>query len=299
MQRPAIDLYMRSARDMQREAQVVRLEWVPSRGGVFRGQLNLLHTPSRIISIEWSGATGVSVVSGFTIFTNTTRRDLYGNQHCGTRYEALYAEVTPTTSDAIAKSNSTGGQYAMFTVVYEADPLMAVVASTLEAPDNAPPGVSVLVKSGPLVLLDSLNIEYTKKQGVRTTLGVAREKICSYLKAAGHPDVFRQTELHDIMVGAGVERVTDLTCAGRILVSAASRRLTASNLDSAAMAPTADWATQSYLMEVPALTTIAEVVPDVILATDGSSGGIELWAATGRTVRYHVDPENITFTELS
>lgn len=299
MQRPAIDLYMRSARDMQRETQVVRLEWVPSRGGVFRGQLSLLHTPSRVVSVEWSGSTGESTVADFTVFTNTTRQDLYGNQHCGTRYEAFYVEVVPTTSEAIARTNSTDGSYAMFVVTYDADPLTATVASHLEAPDNAPPGVSVLVKSGPLVLLDNLDIEYTKRQGVRTALGVAREKISSYLRSAGYPDVFRQTDIHDIMVGAGVERVTGLTCAGRILVGAASRRLTSSNLDTAAMAPTADWATQSYPIEVPEVVNISGVVPEVFITTDGSSGGVELWAATGRNVRYHVDPANITFTELS
>jgi hypothetical protein len=298
MQRPAIDLYMRSARDMQRETQVVRLEYVPSLGGVFRGQLNLLHTPSRILSIEWSGSTGASVVSDYTVFTNTTRRELYGNQHCGTRYEALYAEVVPTGADAITRSGSPGELYAMFTVTYDADPLLQTVASTLEAPDNVPPGVSMLVKSGPLVLVDTLNIDYTKKQGTRTTLGVAREKIRDYFKGAGYPDVFRQTQIHDIMVGAGVERVTNITCTGRILISAAERRLTALNTDTAAMAVTADWHAQSDIIAVPTITSVAQIVPNVIMQEDGSAGGIELWAATRRTARYYVDLENINFTEL-
>ncbi len=300
MQRPAVDVYVRSARDMQRESQVVRLEWVPSRGGVFRGPLNLIHNPSRIISIEWSGATSVSAVGEFTVFTNTVRRDLYGNQHCGTRYEALFAEVVPKIPDTISRSNDMSGgglsQYAMFTVVYDADPLVSTMASTLEAPDNVPPGVSVLVKSGPLVLLSNLNISYTKKQGVRTTLSVARKQIYDYLRAAGYPDVFRQTALHDIMVDSGVERVTAVTCAGGIHVSAASRRMVDVFTDASAMAVTADWHGQSVAVSVPSITDVADIVPHLFL--EGEDDPVEQWAATGRTVRYHADADSITFTEV-
>ena len=297
MQRPAIDVYVRSARDMQRETQVVRLDYVPTLDGVFRGQINLLHIPSRIVSIEWSGTTSVSAVEDFTVFTNTTRRDLYGNQHCGTRYEALFVEVVPTSADAITRSGPADAQYAMFKVTYDADPLVATMASTLEAPDNVPPGVSVLVKSGPLVLLDNLDVSYTKKQGVRTTLGVAREQISNYLRGAGYPDVFRQTAVHDIMVDSGVERVTAITCAGSIRVSAASRRLVDVYTDAAAMAITADWHAQSLPITTPPVTDVSAIVPSFYLA-GADEDPVEQWAATARTSRYHVDPENVTFTEI-
>ena len=301
MQRPAIDVYVRSARDMQRDTQVVKLEFVPTRGGVFRGALDLIHTPSRVVSVEWSGATGTTSVASFTVFTNSTRRDLYGNQHCGTRHEALFLEAVPTLPSAITKTNETIDnvlrQFAMFTVTYDADPLTSTMASTLEAPDNAPPGVSVLVKSGPLVMLTSLDIEYTKRQGVRTTLSAARERIHNYLKSAGHPDVFRQTIIHDIMVDAGVERVTNITCSGSVRVSAASRKLKGLFADPSTSLVTADWWEESVAMTAPAVTSAAEIVPSVTVDGDVDDE-VELWAATGRTVRYHADPENITFTEI-
>jgi hypothetical protein len=240
-------------------------------------------------------------VDSYTVFTNTTRRDLYGNQHCGTRHETFYVEVVPAGPNSITRTNSSipgdTTQYTMFVITYDADPLVATMASTLEAPDNVPPGVSVLVKSGPLVLLSDLHIEYTKKPGVRTTLGVARDRIHEYLKSAGYPDVFRQTVIHDIMKESGAERVASITCDGYVYVSAATRRMHALVTDSAAMAVTADWHAQSSPIVTPAITSASAIVPALIVDED-NGGQIELWAATGRTVRYHADKDNITFTEL-
>jgi hypothetical protein len=214
----------------------------------------------------------------------------------------FYVEVVPTSPDSITRTNSSApgdtSQFAMFTITYDADPLVDLMASTLEAPDNAPPGVSVLVKSGPLVLLSNLNIEYTKKPGVRTTLGVARERIHDYLKGAGYPDVFRQTAIHDIMAASGAERVTTITCSGKVLVSAATRKLNAADSDATAMALTADWQTESTLIATPIINSVGSIVPALIVDEDNGNGQLEQWAATGRTVRYYADAENITFTEI-
>jgi hypothetical protein len=156
----------------------------------------------------------------------------------------------------------------------------------------------VLVKSGPLVLLSSLNIAYTKKPGVRTTLSVARERIHEYLKEAGYPDVFRQTAIHDIMVASGAERVTAITCDGNVFVSAATRKMNAVDTDTAAMALIADWHTASTLVVAPIINSVGSIVPSLIVDDDHGGGQVEQWAATGRTVRYYADVENITFTEI-
>lgn len=299
MQRPSIDAYIRSARDMQRETQVVKLTYVPGSPGKFRGALNLLHTPSRIVSVEWSGSTTVSAVTSFTVFTASARPDLYWGQHCGTRFENLFVEVIPT--DAVERSNEPDTdpveQYAMFTVVYDADPLTGTIAAALESSDNTPPGVSVLVKNGPLVLLDSLTVFYTKKQGVRTTLSVAQKQIADYLRTAGHPDVFRQTAIHDIMVDSGAERVTAITCSGGIRLSAASRRFIGDITDPGGAGVTDDWDADSFEMTIPPVTSVSEIVPNEIIDVE-VDGNIERWGATGRTVRYHVDVANVTFTEV-
>ena len=143
-----------------------------------------------------------------------------------------------------------GNQYAIFTVVYDADPLLETVSSLLESPDYRPAGVDVLVKSGPLILIEDMDITYTKKVGTKTTLSVARDKIVEYARTAGHPDAFRQTEIHDIMRNAGAARVLEVSTVGRIFVSAAGRLLRDTVPDPGVADILADWATESDPFEI-------------------------------------------------
>lgn len=307
LQAPAIDVYLRSSRDMQKETQVVRLDYVTAAIGgstkkVFRGHVNFLHTPSRILSVEWSGASDTSYVDSYTLFTRPTRSDLPGSLHCGTRYEAFELEVAPVMSGAdpliprfdIIEGELTS-QYAMFTIVYEADPLLEVVASTLESSDNTPVGVSVLVRSGPLVTLDNLTISFVKQQGVRTTLTATKEAIVAYLLSAGYPDAFRQTVLHDIMRAAGADRVLGMTCYGSIRPTPATRRFFP-NVD-AYVAYTEDWDAASETVSPLSVSSLDEIIPSVVINEEFGDGHPEMWAATARTLRYRIDPENITFIE--
>jgi hypothetical protein len=305
MQRPSVDVYLRSARDMQREAQIVRLEYVTDASGarLFKGHISLLHNPSRVVSVKWAGETAAPTVDSFTLYTRSTNSNLHSNQHCGSRYEGLSLEVVPVidgTTTLIPRSSETVDgvykQFAFFTVVYDADPLLGVVSSALESGDNVPPGVSVLVKSGPLVLLSSLDISFVKKPGTKTTLQAAREDIVRYFKEAGYPDTFRQTAIHDIMRNSGAERILNIGCYGDVRVSAASHRFlpdlyigTPNLVD--------DWGGTAMALPSIPVTNVSEIVPSRIF-NDNSGGYSNLWAATERTIRYAIDPENINFTEL-
>lgn len=307
LQAPSVDVYFRSARDMQRIAQNIRLDYVPATNEatprVFRGVLPLLHRASRIVSIEWSGTTTETVADSMTVFSRSNRADLYGSLHCGTRYESLFAQVVPLLDDfetpLIPRSDDgLGNQYAVFTVTYDCDPLLETVSSLLESPDYKPPGTDVLVKSGPLVIFDDLVITYSKKQGVKTTLNVAREKIVSYLRSAGHPDDFRVTELHDIVRNAGADKIVNIGVNGRIVVSGANRLFRSSVDDPLSLA---DWRSNSDSLQIIPFATMEEVIaPAYIIDGPISMGGPEdAWAATNRTVRYAADTSNIRFVETS
>lgn len=306
LQAPAADVYFRSSRDMQRETQNVRLDYVqPTVGGdkVFRGTLPLLHNPSRIVSIEWSGTTDTSYVTSYEVFSKTERSDLYGSLHCGTRYESLHAEVVPEVDGfdvpLIPLTDDGGSQYAIFTVTYDTDPLLETVSSLLESPDYRPAGVDVLVKSGPLVLLSDVAITYTKKEGVQTTLGVARDKIVDYFRTAGWPEPFAVTELHDIMRNAGADRVISVEVTGSITVSAATKLFRAAIADPGDVDLLDDWATESDDLQTVAITTVAGLTaPNTIIDGEISPGGpADAWAATKRTVKYAVDSSNVRFIE--
>ena len=309
LQAPSADVYFRSARDMQRITQSIRLDYVqPSVGDkVFRGLLPLLHRASQIVSIEWSGTTTESLVHSYMVFSKTDRADLYGSLHCGTRFESLYVSLVPILGDLdvplIPLSEDGGDQYAIFTITYDADPLLETVSSLLESPEYRPAGVDVLVKSGPLLVLDDLEITYVKKQGMKTLLSVARDKIVEYLRTAGHPDDFRVTELYDIMRNAGTDKVIAVGVAGRILVSAATRlfRAVLAVDDPGDTDITADWTTNSDALYIPTFTDLDTVNnPHEIVDGEISPGGpADVWAATNRTVRYAVDPANVRFVETS
>jgi hypothetical protein len=308
LQAPSVDVYFRSNRDMQRATHSFRLAYVQPDVGdkVFRGLIPTLHRASRVVSIEWSGTTTESLVTSHTVFSKSDRADLYGSLHCGTRYESLYVELVPELDGLdvplIPLSDDGGQQYAIFTVVYDSDPLLESVSSLLESPEYRPAGVDVLVKSGPLVLFDDIEILYTKKQGVKTLLNVARQRIVDYLRTAGHPDDFRVTEIHDIMRNAGADKIINLGAAGNIQVSAATRLFRATITDP--LDPVQildDWSTESDLMYVVPFVDIDAVQnPYSIVDGEISPGGpADAWAATNRTVRYAVDPENVRFVETS
>ena len=312
LQQPAMDVYVRSARDLQRETQTVALRYVTSTLGAgtkasFRGVVGLLHRPSRIVSVEWSGSTTTTLVDNFVVYSRSASSPLYGSMHCGSRYEEISIDLTPlldvNDTPLIPRTAGVDGddpiQYAMFTIVYDADPLLETMASTLEAPDHVPAGVSVLVKSGPLVLLDDLIISFTKQQGTRTTLTAARSAIVEYFRTAGYPDVFRQTALHDIMRAAGADRITAITCAGTISPGPASHRFLPDITAPATTDLTADWLNRSVAVAPLPVTTVAGIVPSTIVNEEvGAEDTPELWAATGRTVRYCIDPNSITFLEV-
>jgi hypothetical protein len=306
LQSPAVDVYFRSARDMQREVQYVRLNYVVPTGettGVFRGALPLLHRPSRILGIEWSGTTTESYVNGRTIYSRSDRTDLYGSLHCGTRFESLFAHVVPVLDGndipLIPLLDDESGQYAIFAVTYDADPLLETVSSLLESPDYRPAGVDVLTKSGPLLLFDSITIHYTKQAGVRTTLSAAKEKIVEYLRTAGFPDPFNVIALHDIVRNAGVSRVLSVVVDGTITVSAATRLLRDTLPDPGSADIEANWNAESdaFATHNVASTSVA-TAPNFLVDGEISGGGPpDAWAATARTVRYAVDAENISFIE--
>lgn len=303
--RPSVDIYFRSSSDMRRITQNIRLDYVEIPGGArrFRGALQPLHRPSRIVSAEWSGSTSESLIEGRTVYSKTGRADLYGSLHCGTRYETLYIELDPVIDNLdlplIPLSEDGGGaQYAIFTIVYDCDPLLETVSSLLESPEHRPPGVDVLVKSGPMLLVDDLTITYTKKHGTKTALSVARDKIVEYLRTAGHPEDFRVTVLHDIVRNAGAGGIVSVTSHGRIFVSAADRLFRSSVTDPMDVT---NWINNSDFFHVPTLSNLTAVAnPNTIISGEISAGGPpDAWAATRRTVRYVTDPQNVKFVEIS
>lgn len=307
LQAPAVDLYYRSSRDLQTITQTFRLSYVTATVGAgteerFRGIIPFLHRPSRITSLEWAGTTTTSLISARTIFSRSSVAALQGAQHCGTRFEDFYADITPTLeAGSLASSvpvlEDADGRYGLFTVTYLADPMLSVVAATLEAPDHTTPGVSLLVKSGPLVDVTSLSVTYQKEPGVRVLTGEAADRIAAAFNQAGYPDTLSQTAVHDAMSVAGAKRVVRIQCAATVRVTPASRKfIGAAMTDALPAIITDDWALASDPMTELTVTTPETLVPDTIVET-AHADWLENWAATYRTVRHALSADSITFIE--
>lgn len=297
LQAPAADVYYRSARDLQVETQTVRLNYSEENlrdGPVssFRGKLEFLHRPSRIVSLEWAEKAGL--VQTCEIYTRNSVEGTGAElNYCGSRTEEFWVEVVPSPdpdhpgTPLITLLEDEGGRYAFFTVTYLADPLVETVAAVLESPDNAPPGVSLLVKTGPLSYVTSMNISYRKTPGTKMLLSAAAAQIEAYAKKSGYPEAFRLTAIHDIMKTAGASLVTQIDATGLITVTPASRLLLVSDPGGADIA--ADWYdVHSSGLPVITYTTAAEIVPDTISP----------FAATERTTRYMLSASNINFIEV-
>ena len=307
LQRPAVDLYIRSASDLQVESQIVTLEYLTPAGGgdkVFRGKVGFLHRPSRVIGLEWSGSTVTSLVSSSTLYSKSSRPvDLFGSLHCGTRYEDFYLEVSPEVDDQgtslVALSDVGGKQYATFAITYECDPLLETISDLLESPDYRPVGVDVLVKSGPLVFFDAIVIQFSAKKGTRTTLTSAKTAILDYLQSAGHPDTFRVTAIHDIMRQAGAARVVKVSVVTTCRPTPADRIMRSTLVAPGFGSIAAAWGDLSDPTLAIPNDTVDGVVPSVITDAAFPAGGpVDVWSATDRTVRFSTDPDNIQFVEI-
>ena len=118
-----------------------------------------------------------------------------------------------------------------------------------------------------------------------------------YMRLAGYPDPFRVTDLHDIIRRGGADRITQISCTGKVRVSAATRRFT-DVTDPVGADALEDWTDGSVDFEEIDVTTIDEVVPATYVSVNDPDP-VDAWAATRHTVRFCIDPESIFFIETA
>ena len=316
-----VDVYFRSSRDLLQQTQTVKLVYTSTAtsGGTpdqqrFRGKIPFLHSPSKIISIKAIGVTDPDAILNSTVFSRATGTSVPYGMHFGTRYEEFYVDINPKLdgldSPIIPRlatyddDDNVIETYAMFEVVYEADPLLKAVSAHLESPDQASAGVSTVVHAGPLVSIDTMTIYYRRRPGVKMLLNPAITKIVEYAKKAGYPEVFTPTAIHDIMKVAGASAVASISVAGEITSTPATRWM---HYDAGFELPGSidvDWYGVSYETLQTNVTDIVGMSPNVVTLTsldNGDDANVQTLATvmTPRTVRYRIEPTGINFVELA
>lgn len=293
---PAADIIFRSRRDYQQESQTVRLAF-DSTLRVFRGKVNFLHRPCKIDTVV-SADNPELVLPSVVLYSQVQSPRFPGSTGCGTTHEEFWLHVTPPEAEdetiLIARSDDAAGSYAMFTVTYRTDPLLEPVSAMLTSDDNAPVGVDIAVKAGPMIMIHSLTIGYRRKPGATMALDAARAEIASYVNGVGWPELFSEAAMVESMYAAGALRTQSIAYDATLTVTPAHRRF-APDFD-----PTidSDWdAAGNSLICPSAEIDSAESMRPATVMTGTSNGVAELYAVSDRNIRYYLPAENIYFIE--
>lgn len=296
-QQPAMDLYVRSSRDMVKESQIVYVKRVGSTA-IMRGEFKALGRPSVVDRVYWSAAS--IPVENWTLYTKSSRPELLGQTHCGSLHEQFWfeAELPLDVLDTPLVPLNADGTTPL-EVDYYLDPLLKPIALTLEAPVNKQPGLDLVVKAGPLANLSKLTIAYRRQAGVRMLLTDARSKIEEYVRATGWPEPYNELKIHTIMRNAGAADVLALTYEGEISFTPATRQLHA--LYTVDLEDELTWEddTISYAVPTRNIATVG-LRPNVIQSevTDDPTPQILMNAATERIIRPFVLDVDIEFQEV-
>jgi len=304
-QAPALDVYYRSPHDMQTERQTIRLEYLACTDNTvsttrFRGSAPFLGRPAKLVSVEWAGTTAESLITSSTLYSWVPGQLV--SDDIGTTAEEFFLNVVPVMNNItglpeIPLLQDNVGQYAFFTVTYLYDPGFAAVSQQLTHPDNAPVGISLKVKAGPLVDVTALQVEFSRSPGIKVLTDSAASAISSD-SLSGYPEAFRPTQVYDRMKQAGAGRVRGTTCAAVVSVSPASRMLVSPIWEPAGPDRTEDW----YAWSVPLFTysisgSIDNLNPEFTRQDTHSGTFLEHWRASDKTVRHYIPKSVVTFLE--
>lgn len=298
---PAADICFRSRRDFQAESQSVRLNYDPVLR-VFRGKVNFLHRPGLVETVVASEDLDLPMQE-VVIYSRIASDRFPGSTGCGTAHEEFWLHVVPPVAedetilvnqyqDAVDDAT-----YAMFTVTYRADPLLEPVSAMLTSPDNAPVGLDIAVKAGPLVRIHELTIGYRRKPGTTMVLDMARAEISAYINGVGWPELFSEAAIVESMYAAGALRTQTIEYSATLTITPAHRRF-APTFDPDDPANAGVWDAVGNSADSPALelSSIEDMRP-YTLVTGDSNGVPELYAISDKNVRYYIQPENVVFQE--
>lgn len=293
---PAADIIFRSRRDYQQESQTVRLPFDATLRA-FRGNVRFLHRPCKIESVVVADAPELALPA-VVLYSQVSSSRFPGSTGCGTSHEEFWLHVTPPEDNdgtlLIARSSDADGLYAMFTITYRTDPLLEPVSAMLTSADNAPVGVDVAVKAGPMVFINSLTIGYRRKPGTTMALDTARSEIAAYVNGVGWPELFSEAAMVESMYAAGALRTQTIEYDAAMTITPATRRF-AHDFDPVA---NSDWNAVGNSLPCPSSTISSlESMRPVMVQTGTVNGVDELYAVSDRNIRYYLPAENIFFIE--
>lgn len=203
--------------------------------------------------------------------------------------------LDPITADELIESQETSGQrVTTLEVTVLTDPLIPVIAATLESSDSAPVGIDVLVRGFVPVDFTQFNIHYTKRAGTTVLLDRAITEILEYMQSVGHPLLYSDSKIVDALFYAGATDVSNIEVLAQVRWSAADQFLNASAPD-----PESDLSGALAVAITPPRLGFDSTRALKPLYTDPLAGqaGETLVAAGPRNLSYYLPSTVLEFTE--
>lgn len=310
-----VDLFVMSNGFSNIDSQTVRMPLynpVPSEGNPSRFiiQMNFLNPPCFIDSIV--SATQPTIDLGFKdVDPNTyiiSRSSNFAKapllQCAYSKYEDYFLCInmpldddTPLLTTIVGEG---GVQFHDFTINYRSDPMVPVIADTVESQNVAPVGIDVLTKGFIVVVIKKLTISYVKTPGVTMALDTARNEIFNYFRTLVYNKVYSSSRIIDSMYYAGATEIISIVPDAYVQWTVADKicpnTFVGDNEDFIT-----DWADvladHALSPPVNTITTSADLNISYVDPDIGTSD--ETYACIGkRNVCYLLDKANIVFTEV-
>ena len=211
-----VDLYVRSKSYDFTEEQVVKLYYnsskdsfegsFPYTGQIYHyesvtntGEPEVEDLPHVLISSNYVGMGALAAYTPYEklrlVVKNSKLSNAAGNTSMNSKYNVFTDEQ---------------GDYALFTVRYQTDPMLQSIAQTVTSPDNEAVNTSVLVRGFIPVIIDNFEVVYVKKPGVVPLLTDAETDIKAYIASLSYSNAYSDAEIARIMEYAGVKYVKNV-----------------------------------------------------------------------------------------
>lgn len=222
-----VDLYVRSKSYDFTEEQVLKLYYNRTKD-CFEGDFPYTGQIYHYESVTNTGTPDVEDLPHVLISSNNMSM---GALAAYTPYEKLKLVVKNSVADTNVGSTAMNskydvftdeqGDYALFTVRYQTDPMLRAIAQTVTNSDNEAVNTSVWVRGFIPVIIDNFEVVYVKKPGVVPTLTDAETDIKAYIASLSYSNAYSDAEIARIMEYAGVKYVKSVEVRARVQWSVA------------------------------------------------------------------------------
>lgn len=211
-----LDLYVRSAGYNFTETQTLIL-YLNDDETAYEGKWPYVGQPYHVESVTHNNVDLPNLPHTITS-TNDAGLGVLGSYTIHEKLSISIPEILDKDGDSVFEPSidENGKFYAQFTITYQTDPMLPVIAQTVENDDYKPINTSVLVRGFIPIVIDKFEVVYVRQPGVVPDIDTARTNIKKYIGNLGAPDTYSDAEIAHIMQEAGVKYMKEIVVRARV-----------------------------------------------------------------------------------